>query len=219
MLTGILVWIGGLAGTWIARYKIPPNNWLFQLIRTLLGAVIDQIHPAQFKQMAVQAKETKLEEKAQARSALNASMLMSAVLLMLVPMTTINCGGTLQKQLNVAILAEKQAEKYEAELAKMVEDAIAMLPVDQRPAAEAKYKDIKTRLDTALATLETTLQNAALADSTSGLNLGQLLGNVTTLISDLASLVSVFAPAKSAEAQRVGLSAIQSHSRARLVLQ
>lgn len=214
MLTAIITWVVGLGGTWLARYQIPPSNWLLQAIRVFLGAVIDQIHPVQFKQMAVQAKATKLEAKAKVRSALNVSLLLMTLV------AAVACGaGALQKQLTVAMLAEQQAVKYEALLATMVEDAIASLPVEQRPAATAKYNDIKAKLDTALATLETTLQDAAVAASTSGLNIGQLVGDVSSLIGDLVNLVKVFAPDRAVEANKVGLAMVTSYTKVKLVQQ
>lgn len=61
MLTSIITWLVGLGGTWFARYHIPPSNWLLQAIRAVLGAVLDQIHPVEFKKLAASARGAQLQ--------------------------------------------------------------------------------------------------------------------------------------------------------------
>ena len=54
-ISGAITWVVFFVATFVARYKIPPSNWFFQFLRVFLGAVVDAIHPAQFKEVAAQA--------------------------------------------------------------------------------------------------------------------------------------------------------------------
>jgi hypothetical protein len=46
--------------TWVARYKIPPTNWVLIVLRIVLGAVFDQIHPKDFKELASSSNKGKV---------------------------------------------------------------------------------------------------------------------------------------------------------------
>lgn len=52
-----------LCTTWLARYKIPPTNWVFIVLRAVLGAVFDMIHPAEFKAVARASRKKPLGKK------------------------------------------------------------------------------------------------------------------------------------------------------------
>lgn len=216
-LTSIITWVVLFLGTLLARYKLSPGAWYMQALRVVLGAVIDQVPPSMFKQVAAQSRASRKEAK------MNKKALIQALLcFLMLPLTlalAAGCGGSLQKQLNAVLVAEQQAQNYEATLAKMVTDAIVLLPVDQQAAALAKFTDIKTHLDTALANKETALMDAIVADSTAGLNIGQLIGDVTALIGSLVDLVTILAPAKAVEAKNIGVQMMSMQTKVKLVQQ
>lgn len=60
MLTAIITWLVGLGGTYFARYHISPNKWYLQALRVFIGAVLDVIHPSDFKKLASSARQGQL---------------------------------------------------------------------------------------------------------------------------------------------------------------
>lgn len=216
-LTSAITWVVLFVGTLLARYKLSPNAWYAQFLRVLFGAIVDSVHPSTFVQVAAQSKAAKKESKMKKKAVVQG--LLCFLMLPLTLLLATGCGGGLQKQLNAVLVAEQQAQNYEEVLAKMVTDAIAALPADQQAAALAKFTDIKSKLDIALSNKETALMDAIVADSTAGLNIGQLIGDVTTLIGSLVDLVTVLAPAKSVEAKNIGAQMISMHTKVKLVQQ
>ena len=63
LASSMLTFFGLMFTTWLARYKISPTNWVFISLRVFLGAVFDQIHPADFKKLALVSRRARLTEK------------------------------------------------------------------------------------------------------------------------------------------------------------
>lgn len=209
-LTGGITWAVFFLTTFLARYKIPPGAWYLSVLRAILGAVVDNVPPATFKQVAAQATQVKKARKANLKAASLASMVCALLV-------AVGCGGTLQKQLNAILVAEHQAQTYEAVLAKMALDGIAALPQDQQAKATADFYTLKARLDDVLTRKDAALEDAIIADSTSGVNLGQLLSDVYSAIQAIVDLVKIFTPAQAARADSIGLSMRSMQAKVQLV--
>ena len=105
---------------------------------------------------------------------------------------TLACGGSLQKQLNVVMVVEQQAQTYSQDLLPLARDAINMMPIEKKADALAKLNEIQVRLTNVFSAKDKALQDAIAADSAANLNVPQLVGDIASAIQALVDLVKVF---------------------------
>ena len=105
---------------------------------------------------------------------------------------TVGCQGSLQKDLNTALVFEGQAQSAEQTIVLVAQQAIALLPADKQGAAQATLADASNKATLAFAAKDAALQAAIDADSSSGLNLAQLLSDVTAAIQAIVELANSF---------------------------
>ena len=104
----------------------------------------------------------------------------------------IGCSGTLQQDINTALIFEGQAQSAEQQLVLAAQVAIGALPADKQAAAQAQLLDIAAKVEAAFVAKDAALQAAKDAASSNGLNLPQLFADITAAIQALVALAQTF---------------------------
>jgi len=175
-LSSGITWLVFFGATFLARYKIPPGAWYLGVARAFLGAIIDNIQPSTFKQVAAQASVAKKESKMKKKA------VTQALMCFLVLFATSSCGGGLQKQLNSIMVFEQSALKYTQDVQKAADAAIPLLPADQQATKRAELADLGAKVTDAFTKKDLALQDAIAADSAANLDIGKLSQDVVTAV-------------------------------------
>jgi hypothetical protein len=116
----------------------------------------------------------------------------SLTLLSITVFLLLSCSSTLQKDLNTALVFEGQAQSAEQTIVLVAQQAIALLPAASQAKAQSDLQQAAQAATLAFAAKDSALQAAIDADSANGLNLPQLIADITTAIQAIVALANSF---------------------------
>ena len=106
------------------------------------------------------------------------------------------CTSTLQKDLNTALVFESSAQTAEENIVLVAQAAIALLPADKQAQAQIDLTKAAGVATQAFAAKDAAIQAAIDANSASGLNLPQLVADITAAIQAIVALANAFGATK-----------------------
>src|SRR5208337_2123095 len=116
----------------------------------------------------------------------------SLTLLSITVFLLLSCSSTLQKDLNTALVFEGQAQSAEQTIVLVAQQAIALLPAASQAKAQSDLQQAAQTATLAFAAKDSALQAAIDADSANGLNLPQLIADITAAIQAIVALANSF---------------------------